>query len=261
MIRLAHVSDIHFGGEHVGAVTAAAQRIADENLDLVIASGDLTQFGECAEFEAAKTWLDGMPGDKLVLPGNHDAPYLQPFARVFTPWRRYAQKFGEPWHGGYRKPGLTVISLNSARGAQPRLNWSKGQVSARQRHRAAAALRAAPKGDLKIITCHHPLQEMTGGPMTAKVWGGEIAAHDFAEAGADLVMTGHIHVPFVHAFPYANGRTQAVGAGTLSVRERGCPPSFNIVEADETEIRVIALAFTGSHFEPMRTWAVPRVIA
>jgi 3',5'-cyclic AMP phosphodiesterase CpdA len=259
LIRLAHVSDIHFGGEHVAAVTAAAERINAEPLDLIIASGDLTQFGECAEFEAAKRWLDGLAGDRLVLPGNHDAPYLQPFARVFTPWRRYEMMFGEPWHGGFSKPGLTVVSLNSARGAQPRLNWSKGQVSTRQRHRAVDALAAAPRGDLKIVTCHHPLAEIVGGPMTARVWGGAAAAEDFAQAGADLVMTGHIHVPFVNAYPYAGGRTHAVGAGTLSVRERGCPPSFNLIEADDREIRVIALAFTGSHFEPMRTWAVPRI--
>lgn len=258
LIRLAHVSDIHFGGEHVGAVAAAAERIAAEPLDLIVASGDLTQFGECAEFDAAKRWLESLPQDKLVLPGNHDAPYLQPIARVFTPWNRYRQAFGEPSAGRYTKQGLTVVSLNSARGAQPRLNWSKGQVSARQARDAAAAIRTAPQGDLKIVSCHHPLEEITGGPMTAKVWGGGAAARAFAEAGADLVLSGHIHVPFVHAFPYANGRTQSVGAGTLSVRERGCPPSFNLIEADEAEIRVIALQFTGSHFEPMRTWAVSR---
>ncbi|MBN9320313.1 MAG: metallophosphoesterase [Caulobacterales bacterium] len=240
-MRLAHVSDIHFGGEHVGAVAAAAERIAAEPLDLIVASGDLTQFGECAEFDAAKRWLESLP-----------------HARVFTPWNRYRQAFGEPSAGRYTKQGLTVVSLNSARGAQPRLNWSKGQVSARQARDAAAAIRTAPQGDLKIVSCHHPLEEITGGPMTAKVWGGGAAARAFAEAGADLVLSGHIHVPFVHAFPYANGRTQSVGAGTLSVRERGCPPSFNLIEADEAEIRVIALQFTGSHFEPMRTWAVSR---
>lgn len=258
LIRLAHVSDLHFGGEHVAAVTAAAERITAERLDLIVASGDLTQFGECAELEAARTWLNTLPGDKLVLPGNHDAPYLQPFARVFTPWSRYRRFFGEPCRGRFSKPGLTVVSLNSARGAQARLNWSKGQVSAQQRHWAAEAIAAAPAGDLKIVTCHHPLDEIVGGPMTARVWGGAAAAQAFAEAGADLVLSGHIHVPFVHPFPYAGGRTQSVGAGTLSVRERGCPPSFNLIEADEAEIRVIALKFTGSHYEPMRTWATPR---
>ncbi len=74
LIRIAHVSDIHFGGEHVGAVAAAAERMAAEQLDLIVASGDLTQFGECAEFAAARAWIDSLPGEKLVLPGHHDAP-------------------------------------------------------------------------------------------------------------------------------------------------------------------------------------------
>ena len=42
-----------------------------------------------------------------------------------------------------------------------------------------------------------------------------------------------------------------MGAGTLSVRERGVPPSFNVVEVEDGCIRVTALAWTGSHYEPL----------
>ena len=49
-----------------------------------------------------------------------------------------------------------------------------------------------------------------------------------------------------------------MGAGTLSVRERGVPPGFNTLEIDAREIRVVAQAWAGSHFEPSRTWAVER---
>ena len=43
-----------------------------------------------------------------------------------------------------------------------------------------------------------------------------------------------------------------------SVRERGVPPSFNVVEIDRAAIRIAALAWTGSQFEPYRTWSVDR---
>jgi predicted phosphodiesterase len=94
--------------------------------------------------------------------------------------------------------------------------------------------------------------------MTARVWNGEAAAKAFAEAGVDLVLSGHIHAPFTWPYPYADGRTYAAGAGTLSVRERGVPASFNVVEVDAATIRVAAMAWTGSKFEPYRTWSLDR---
>jgi predicted phosphodiesterase len=99
---------------------------------------------------------------------------------------------------------------------------------------------------------------MIGGPMTARVWGGEAAARDFAQAGVDLVLSGHIHAPFVWPYPFADGKTYAVGAGTLSLRERGVPPGFNVVEIERATIRVAALQWTGSHYEPSRTWSLDR---
>jgi 3',5'-cyclic AMP phosphodiesterase CpdA len=111
---------------------------------------------------------------------------------------------------------------------------------------------------VRIVVVHHPLIEMIGGPMTARVWGGPSAASAFAAAKVDLVLSGHIHAPFTWAYPDGDGLTWAVGAGTLSVRERGVPPGFNVVEVEDGCFRVTALAWTGSHFEPYRTWALNR---
>jgi predicted phosphodiesterase len=111
---------------------------------------------------------------------------------------------------------------------------------------------------LRVVACHHPLTEMIGGPMTARVWGGEEAARDFAEAGVDLVLSGHIHAPFAWPYPFGDRRTYAVGAGTLSMRERGTPAGFNVIEVDEATMRIAALAWTGSHYEPYRTWSLDR---
>jgi hypothetical protein len=49
-----------------------------------------------------------------------------------------------------------------------------------------------------------------------------------------------------------------VGAGTLSVRERGVPAGFNLIETDKNTIAVTAQAWTGSNFEVWRTWSLPR---
>jgi predicted phosphodiesterase len=99
---------------------------------------------------------------------------------------------------------------------------------------------------------------MIGGPMTARVRGGEAAARRFCEARVDLILTGHIHAPFAMPLPYGDGMTYAVGAGTLSLRERGVPASYNLVEVGETAVTVTARGWTGSHYEPWRTWSLAR---
>ncbi|MDZ4376100.1 MAG: metallophosphoesterase, partial [Phenylobacterium sp.] len=70
-VRIAHLSDIHFGGENTAAVAAAGDMIRDGEFDLTIVSGDLTRFAEVAEFEAATAWLSTLPEPRLVTPGNH----------------------------------------------------------------------------------------------------------------------------------------------------------------------------------------------
>jgi 3',5'-cyclic AMP phosphodiesterase CpdA len=253
-VRLAHLSDIHFGGENKDAVAAAADRIRSGGFTLTVVSGDLTRFAEKAEFEQAVVWLEGLPQPRLVTPGNHDAPYLAWAERIFAPFRRFERYVGPAPAQSWRGEGLAVRGINTARGAQPRLNWSKGQIAPRQARAAAAWFEA--DDPLRIVVVHHPLIEMLGGPMTARVWGGETAAAVFAEAKVDLVLSGHIHAPFAWPYPHADGRTYAVGAGTLSVRERGVPPGFNEVEVEDGCIRITALAWTGSHYEPYRTWAL-----
>ena len=94
--------------------------------------------------------------------------------------------------------------------------------------------------------------------MSAKVWGGARAADRLTEARVDLVLSGHIHAPFTWPYPGGDGRTYAVGAGTLSLRERGVPPGFNVVEVEGACIRVTALSWTGSKYESYRAWALDR---
>ncbi len=258
-IRLAHLSDIHFGGENAAAVAAATAYVNDGEFDLVVVSGDLTRFGEIDEFERAAAWLKQIRRPKLVTPGNHDAPYLAFGERFFRPFGRYEKVIGPAPAQTHLGGGFAVRGLNTARGVQPRANWSKGQISKRQVAAAVRWFEDSHPECVRIVACHHPLTEMIGGPMTGRVWGGPAAASDFAGAGVDLVLSGHIHAPFTWAYPFGDGKTYAVGAGTLSIRERGgVPPSFNVVEIEGAAIRIAALGWMGSHYEPYRTWSVDR---
>ena len=259
-LRLFHASDIHFGGENEAAVAGAARWMADNPVDLAILSGDLTREGQPSEFEAARAWIDALPCRVVVTAGNHDVPYFNIPYRALMPWKRF-----DRWMGDLKAPpptpGLAYAGVNTARGVQPRANWSKGQISQAQVRKAIGRVRSGDDGALKLVTCHHPLMEVLGGPMTGNVWGGRTAAEAFTASGVDIVLTGHIHTPFVSPYPFGDGRTYAVGAGTLSIRERGVAPSFNCLEVEAECVTVTAMTWQGTHYEPHRTWRVDRRIA
>lgn len=261
MLRIAHLSDIHFGGENVEAVAAAFNLLTASPPDLTVLSGDLTVAGARHEFAAARDWVARLKdaGVKvLTLPGNHDTPELDVPTRLFAPWRRWREHFGRSDGASLATRNLMITSFNSARGVQIRLNWSKGAVARRQVGRTVRRLHDAAPGAVRIVACHHPLVELPHGPMTGNVRGGKHAAREIAEARADLVLTGHIHAPFMMALPYGDGHTQAVGASTLSVRERGAPAGFNMIEIDDLEIRTTALAWNGHALAPWMNWSAPR---
>ena len=256
-VRLLHMSDIHFGSENPSALSAATTYAAETAFDLLVVSGDLTQLGHHAEFRSAASWLAALPGPQLATPGNHDTPWMGLVERAVAPFARYARAIGRPGTATFEGPGLSVGAINSARGWQIRLNWSKGEVSRRQAEGAARRLEAAPADAVRVLVCHHPLVEVPGGPMTARVRGGRRAAARFARAHIDVVLTGHLHAPFVQALPFGDERTYAVGAGTLSLRERGAPPSFNVIEIDGDQMTVKAMAWNERSLEVSRTWSVP----
>lgn len=259
MGKVLQFSDIHFGCENTRACEAAVDYAHAQSPDLVLITGDITQMGYASEFAAAARWIEAMPKPVFVTVGNHDVPYWDVAARLFWPWKAFETATGHPAHDHqFLAPKLMVRGVTTARGWQARANWSKGVIDLKQTRKAAEALRQAPPGALRILACHHPLIEMIGTPMSGDVKRGDAAALIFAEAGVDLIMTGHVHVPFALPIALADSCSYAVGCGTLSERERGAPPSFNQVEWDAHEITVTAMAWRGKGFEPAETWRLKR---
>jgi len=256
-VRIAHVSDIHFGGELRDAVAAAAPAIAEFDPALIAVTGDITLNGLPREFAAAQAWLEQLKHPLTVTPGNHDTPYWNLPLRALTPFARYRRYIGAPDSDRVDLPGLTFRALNSARGGQPRLDWSKGAINLR---RLAAIDWGRPaKGSIRVFACHHPLIDLEGAPVTGGVRRGDKALEILTLAGVELVLTGHVHVPFALPMTEAGHRCYAVGAGTLSQRTRGVPPSFSTIVADEQVIEVTIRVWNGQGFEAGETWRLPRL--
>ncbi|HUO22276.1 MAG TPA: metallophosphoesterase [Caulobacteraceae bacterium] len=256
-LRLAHVSDLHFGAEHPQAIEACLEAVMAAAPDLVAVTGDLTLDGRTREFAAARAWLGRLDRPKLITPGNHDTPYLNLPLRTFTPFRRYRRFIGPADEEAYEGPGLSARALNSARGFQLRPDWSKGVADLDEIGRAAADLAMRPAG-LKVFACHHPLIDPPHMPVGGGVHGGEEAAQRLVRAGVDLILSGHTHVPFVLPLEGGERPAYAIGAGTLSLRTRGAPPSFTMIDVEDETLDVHVMGWTGSAFAVLDHWPLPR---
>ncbi len=255
-IRIAHLSDIHFGGEMTDAVQAAVDAVAAFEPTLTVVTGDITLNGLPREFRAAAAWLDRLPAPKIVTPGNHDTPYWNLVLRTLVPFGRYRRYIGDADTAAFDDPKLAVRCLNSARGAQPRLNWAQGAIATNRLRELNWRADTAPL--LRVFACHHPLIDIEGAPVTGGVHRGAAAAAILAAIGVDLILTGHVHNPFVLALPVADPGVYAIGAGTLSVRTRGTPASFSTIVVEDATFEVTAQGWTGDRFEPMQSWSLPR---
>lgn len=225
MTRLFHVSDLHFGREDRAAIDWFAARVREEQPDAVIVTGDLTMQARAREFSAAAQWLKSLGRPVTVEVGNHDLPWFNLWARFVTPYKRY-----RTLERIIEKPldvrGVAVVPLKTTARFQWRLNWSKGYVSMRALRESLAQVEGVPAGDLVFVACHHPLVE-GGTRMTSETHRGPEALAALARAGADAVLTGHVHDPFDVERRIGERTVRLIGAGTLSERVRARPPSFN----------------------------------
>jgi 3',5'-cyclic AMP phosphodiesterase CpdA len=186
--RLLHVSDLHAGTHEDREVERLLARLV-ERLDpqLVVASGDLAHRGRLEQLERAADLLRSLGPPVLAVPGNHDLPYTP--ARFVRPWTAF-ERVWETTEPTASAPGLHVVGLNSARP----FRHQGGALSRAQLKRAAERLAAAETGALRVAVLHHHL---IGAPWRAArkrpVSRRNHVLRALLDAGADLILAGHIH--------------------------------------------------------------------
>lgn len=241
MVRLFHVSDLHFGREDRAAMRWFADRVHAERPDAVICTGDLTMRARKREFAAAADWLTSLGVPTTVEPGNHDLPYFNPLARLLDPYRRF-RALKAMIERPLDLPGVLIVPLKTTARLQLR-NLSWGRVSRSGLRAALDLLAGKPYSTVAIIACHHPLVRPGFRGLGETRRGAEALAL-LAEAGADAVLSGHVHDAFDVAHHDAGRVVRLIGAGTLSERVRTTPPSFNLLRIAggtlEVEARTMA---------------------
>jgi 3',5'-cyclic AMP phosphodiesterase CpdA len=250
MTVVAHVSDIHFGREVPEIVTALLADLAAAAPDLVVISGDLTQFGSHGEFAAARAFLDRIPAPYLVVPGNHDIPAFPVWEMLLRPYRRWRRYITPGLAPEWSNAAVLVKGINSARPYGPYLNWSRGRIAPAQ---IAAVASAERDPRVLVVTAHHPVAygDDTGRDYDLVTRGDALLA-TLAARPRSLILLGHRHRSHASLWNPATGERPAVPgaamarddvlivhAGTAtSDRLRGQVNSWNLITLAEAGVGI-----------------------
>ena len=239
MRSIVHLSDIHFGRVNLEVVPPLIEAIARIAPDLVTVSGDLTQRARARQFKEARIFLDQLPKPQIIVPGNHDVPLHNVFARFTQPLRKYRRYITEDLRPFYHDEEVAVLGVNTARS----LTIKGGRINEEQVEWMRDRLCAADPNAVKVVVTHHPFDLPEGQDERHLVGRARMAMEQLASCGADLFLAGHLHVSHTtHSatrYKIKGHSALVVQAGTAtSSRGRGEENSFNVVRVDRPHIAV-----------------------
>ena len=231
MTCVLHISDPHFGTEQPRVVEALLDLVARIKPEAVLIGGDVTQRARNGQFRKAAAFVERLGCPVLCVPGNHDIPLYNIFARLFRPYGNYRRWFGTDLEPTYESDDFLVIGVNSTRARRHK----DGEVSPRQIARVRGRLLSARPGQIRIVMAHHPVRAKVEADRSNLLHGREQAVPEWVDAGADFILGGHIHLPYcmpVHSLMEKGRRAWVLQAGTaLSSRVRGnVPNSVNVID-------------------------------
>jgi 3',5'-cyclic AMP phosphodiesterase CpdA len=221
------ISDLHFGTEQPHVVMALEVLALQQKPDLLVLSGDITQRARPAQFQAARAFVDRLGAPVLAVPGNHDIALFDLWSRLRRPYALHLAAFGPEIEPVHTSPDMMVVGVNTTRAWRHK----HGEVSASQIDRVALLLAGAGAGQLRIVVVHQPAAVTLAEDVPNLLRGHAAALKRWSAAGADIVMGGHIHLPYVMALPDLARPMAVVQAGTaVSSRVRpGVPNSVNLL--------------------------------
>ena len=249
MRTVVHLSDLHFGRVNPALIDPLIRIVSEVKPDLVAISGDLTQRARSYQFQQARSFLDALPQPQIVVPGNHDIPLHNLFARFLEPLTKYKRHITDDLQPGYQDEEMVIIGVNTARS----LVFKGGRINESQVRRLREKFCSFGKEVVKVVVTHHPFDLPEGHNERDLVGRAKMAMTGLAACGADLFLAGHLHISHTgHTKRYKISGHSAlvVQAGTAtSTRERGEANSFNVLRIAYPTITVKKLAWdvsTGS---------------
>ena len=247
-MRIAHVSDTHFGCLREGfpAQVIAAVRAAAPHA--VALTGDITQRARQSQFVDAAAFIDALPRPHCIVPGNHDVPLYTAAARVLAPLSGY-RRFLAPLGAAHIEhadallvPFDTTLGFTIDRGRLSRASLANGRALFGG---SASPGRPASEVPLRIALLHHPPVIPDDVRATMQLMDAEHALTALAGLGVDVILSGHTHRPYIAIAEarIASGvswQMLSITANTAtSSRVRAHENSFYLIDATPLRVEIV----------------------
>lgn len=239
MRTIAHISDLHFGRIDPDTLPELAAVMHAQQPDVVAISGDLTQRARKRQFEAARRFIDTLPGAKIIVPGNHDVPLYNLLARWLWPLDNYRRIITPDLEPYFEDEQIGIAGINTARS----LTWKNGRINDRQVEACCARFAKLDPDAMRLLVTHHPFDAADPRHESDIVGRSLMAMTRFSGCKVDLILTGHLHEGSSRASGY---RYEGLGHSTLFIqagtatsrRTRQSPNSWNLIRIDGAQVDV-----------------------
>lgn len=235
-MRIAHLSDIHYSKSWMflrDSFQECIDLVNQEAPDLVVITGDITDYGLQREFQGVKQELERITAPRLMVPGNHDSRHegYKKFEEHFGP------RFFATEHNGHRFVGINSSEPDLDKGhvGREQLKWLDEQLT-----------------DRAVVFLHHHLVPVpnTGRERNVLVDAGEVLKL-LDSSSVPLVLSGHKHVPWMWNL---NGMVVST-AGTVSCERTGASQSFDLIDLTDELIHIEKVDIAGGE---RTSYRVPR---
>lgn len=242
LLRVAHLSDPHFGTIHMGVGDGLLSILREVQPHLILLTGDITQRARANQFKAAKHFIDEIGCEAVMaVPGNHDIPLGNIYARIFHPYKGYENIFKQKLEQNIVLKDICITCLNSTS------RWRHVQGDFQNSYLEKQFQENYSQCKVRIVAFHHPMDCAKHIDDKNLLKGRNNAIALFDRHYVDMVLSGHIHDPYANLsdarYPQIQRKIILSVAGTcLSSRTRaGAPNSFNLIEINTDLIPNITL--------------------
>lgn len=230
MFSIVQISDLHFGREDQDVAKAGEAIIKKLKPDLIVIAGDLTQRNRSKECFLALEFLRRINRPILIVPGNHDIPFFNIYARFRKPLSHYDRYFNSMYVSVFENDFLNIIGLNTT----SRFQVKDGKLRSNDMEMVIESFDKTKQSKWNILVTHHPFSRIRKNHHPILM--------DKFLASIDVWLSGHLHRFKLENLQY-RGETydglQCISGTFISTRLRSEENSFNVLEFENNTTATI----------------------
>ena len=223
------------------------EHLLEQDLDMVVVSGDLSTTSLAKEFEVARKHLQPFidQGKLVTIPGNHDV-----YTKAAQKKKRYEQFFqdchgettGSEIYPFVRPVGEDVVFIGLGSAVPTGVSGSWGRIGEKQLTRLPIIL-SEHVNQFRVLLVHHFIQDKHGTPGHPRraIRDSERLLEVVKEYGVELILHGHEHARYNYNVPGPKGDIPVYNPGPAT--RYGAEPShqggYHIYEVSDKSLKKV----------------------